>query len=191
VSVRVLAEAPTVRARVRELGGAITARHRDGVTLVGVLKGSVVFLADLARAIDAPVTVDFLAVSGYRPGAARVRLVKDLDLDVGGQAVVLVHDVVGTGLTTAFLMAELGRRQPASVEVCTLIDRDARRLLPVPIADAGFHVGDDYVVGMGLDHRGRYRNLGVLAAVDQHVLDRDPDAYVGELYGRRSGRDGG
>jgi hypoxanthine phosphoribosyltransferase len=184
VTVRVVADADTVRARVRELGAAIAEHHPHGVTLVGVLKGGVPFVADLARAIDVPVLVDFLAVSAYRPGAARVRLVKDLDFDIGDQAVVLVHDVVDSGLTAGYLLGELRRRGAASVEVCTLVDRAARRLLPVAIAYVGFRVGDEYVIGMGLDHAGRYRNLDVLVAVDEGTLAHDPDAYVAMLYGR-------
>ncbi|HEV8296241.1 MAG TPA: phosphoribosyltransferase family protein [Acidimicrobiales bacterium] len=187
MTVRVLADADAVRARVRDLGAVITARHPHGAVLVAVLKGSVPFLADLARAVDAPITIDFLAVSAYRQGGGRVRLVKDLDADVGGRAVVLVQDVVDSGLTTGYLLDELRRRDPSSVDVCALVDRDARRILPVPLIGAGFQVGDDYVVGMGLDHRGRYRNLDLLAVVDEEALERDPDAYVTELYGRRSG----
>jgi hypoxanthine phosphoribosyltransferase len=188
---RVVADAEGVRRRVRELGDELVARHAgdapaDGLVVVGVLKGSVPFVADLVRAIPTTVLVDFVAVSSYRPGAGRVRLVKDLGLDVAGRAVVLAHDVVHTGLTTAYLVGELVRRGARSVEVCALVDRGTRRLVPIDVDLAGFSVGDDYIVGMGLDHRGRYRNLDALVAVDQEALDADPDALVGELYGARS-----
>jgi len=111
-----------------------------------------------------------------------VRLVKDLGLDVAGQAVVLVHDVVHTGLTTAYLVAELHRRGAATVEVCALVDRNSSRVVPVAVDHAGFVVGDEYIIGMGLDHHGRYRNLASLIAVDEHALEADPDALVADLY---------
>jgi hypoxanthine phosphoribosyltransferase len=189
---RVLADAAGVRQRIDELAAILSERHPPatspgGVVLVGVLKGSVPFVADLARALSIAVRVDFVAVSAYRPDAGRVRLVKDLGIDVSGHAVVLVHDVVHTGLTTAYLVGELWRRGAASVEVCALVDRSGRRVVPVDVDHAGFRVGDEYVVGMGLDHAGRYRNLDALVAVDEAALDADPDALVGELYGRRRG----
>jgi hypoxanthine phosphoribosyltransferase len=192
VAHRVVADADGVRRRVAELGVEIARRHdgeraHDGVVVVGVLKGSVPFVADLSRSIPVPVLVDFVAVSSYRPDAGRVRLVKDLSLDVTDRAVVLAHDVVHTGLTTAYLVGELRRRGARSVDVCALVDRSASRVVPVEVDLAGFHVGDEYVVGMGLDHRGRYRNLGGLVAVDEGALDADPDALVGDLYGRRAG----
>jgi hypoxanthine phosphoribosyltransferase len=186
---RLVADAQGVRRRVHELAGDLSARHSstkaDGLVLVGVLKGSMPFVADLARALDMPVRVDFVAVSSYRPESGRVRLVKDLALDVSGQSVVLVHDVVHTGLTTAYLVGEVQRRGAKSVEVCALVDRNARRVVPVDVHLAGFRVGEEYVIGMGLDHRGRYRNLGALVAVDEAALDADPDALVGDLYGPR------
>jgi hypoxanthine phosphoribosyltransferase len=193
VAHRMLADAAEVRQRVDELARTLDERHPrsvrpDGVVLIGVLNGSVPFVADLARALRVRVRLDFVAVSSYRPDAGRVRLVKDVGIDVSGQAAVLVHDVVHTGLTTAYPVAELRRRGAASVEVCALVDRSARRLVPVDVDHAGFRVGEEYVVGMGLDHRGRYRNLDVLVAVDEGALDADPDALVGDLYG---GRDGG
>jgi hypoxanthine phosphoribosyltransferase len=191
VTHRVIADRAGVRRRVEEIGDEIGARHADdeaadGVVVVGVLKGSVPFVADLAREIPLPVRVDFVAVSSYRPDAGRVRLVKDLGLDVSHRAVVLAHDVVHTGLTTAYLVAELRRRGARSVEVCALVDRGASRVVPIEVDIAGFRVGAEYVVGMGLDHQGRYRNLDMLVGVEQAVLDADPDALVGDLYGRRS-----
>jgi hypoxanthine phosphoribosyltransferase len=196
VAHRVIADGNAVRRRIDQIGDEIAARHPpaispQGVVLIGVLKGSVPFVADLARSLPISVRVDFVAVSSYRPDAARVRLVKDLGLDVSAQAVVLAHDVVHTGLTTAYLVGELRRRGARSVEVCALVDRSARRLVPVDVDVAGFRVDDEYVVGMGLDHRGRYRNVDHLVAVDEAALEADPDALVGELYGRRTALAGG
>jgi hypoxanthine phosphoribosyltransferase len=161
----------------------VSAAHPGGVLLVGLLKGSVVFLADLARAVTVDVTVDFLAVSAYERGTGRVRLVKDLDADVTGKAVVLVEDVVDTGLTVAYLLGELERRGPRSVDVCALADRRNRRIVPVPVRFVGFDVGDEFLLGYGVDHAGRYRNLGLLAAADRAALAADPDAHVAQLYG--------
>jgi hypoxanthine phosphoribosyltransferase len=170
---------------VVRLGREVSAAHEDGVVLVGVLKGSVPFLADLVRALTVAPVVDFLAVSPYVEGTGRVRIVKDLDLDVAGRAVVLVEDVVDTGLTTTYLVGELGRRGARSVDVCALVDKVRRRVVPVPLRWVGFAVEDDYVVGYGLGHAERYRNLPLVAAADLAALGADPDALVGELYGPR------
>jgi hypoxanthine phosphoribosyltransferase len=181
---RPLRSAGELRRRVRELGREVCEAHPDGVVLVSVLKGSLPFLADLCRAMNVPVEIDFLAISTYEPGSGRVRLVKDLDADVAGRPVVLVEDIVDTGLTVAYLLGELGRREPASVEVCALLDKAARRIVPVPIRYCGFEVPDVFVLGYGLDFAGRYRNLDRLVGGDLAVLTADPDAYVGQLYGR-------
>jgi hypoxanthine phosphoribosyltransferase len=179
---RVLYERGEVRRVVRRLAGELDERYPDGVVLVSVLKGSVIFLSDLARAVRVPAAVDFLAISTYEPDSGRVRIVKDLDTDIGGRHVVLVEDIIDTGLTVGFLLGELRRRQPASLAVCTLLDKAARRILPLPIDFVGFEVPDVFVLGYGLDFAGRYRNLELLAAGDMEVLARDPDAYVPQLY---------
>ena len=164
------------------LGRELSATHDDGVVLVGVLKGSVPFLADLARALTIAPVVDFLAVSPYAEGTGRVRIVKDLDLDVAGRAVVLVEDVVDTGLTTTYLLGELRRRGARSVDVCALVDKVRRRVVPVPLRWVGFAVEEDYVVGYGLGHAERYRNLPLVAAADLAALRADPDVLLEELY---------
>jgi hypoxanthine phosphoribosyltransferase len=179
----VLLTAEQLRAGVARLGRELSAAHGDGVVLVGVLKGSVPFLADLVRALTVEPVVDFLAVSPYAEGTGRVRIVKDLDLDLAERAVVLVEDVVDTGLTTTYLLGELRRRGARSVEVCALVDKVRRRVVPVPLRWVGFAVEADYVVGYGLGHAERYRNLPLVAAADLAVLRADPDALVGELYG--------
>jgi hypoxanthine phosphoribosyltransferase len=167
---------------VARLGRELSATHVDGVVLVGVLKGSVPFLADLARALTIAPVIDFLAVSPYAEGTGRVRIVKDLDLDVTGRAVVLVEDVVDTGLTTTYLLGELRRRGARSVDVCALVDKVRRRVVPVPLRWVGFAVEEDYVVGYGLGHAERYRNLPLVAAADLAALRADPDALLEELY---------
>jgi hypoxanthine phosphoribosyltransferase len=172
-----------LRRLVRRLASEISADHPDGVVLVTVLKGGLLFASDLLRALSVPAEVDFLAISAYEPGSGRVRLVKDLDGDIGGRHVVLVEDVVDTGLTLAYLMGELRRREPASLEVCALLDKQARRLVPTPIRYRGSGAPDRFLLGYGLDFAGRYRNLDLVALGDAELLARDPDTYVGALYG--------
>ncbi len=179
---RILANRAEVRRAVRRLGTELTEAYPNGVVLIAVLKGSLIFLADLCREIRVPVEVDFLAISTYEPDTGRVRIVKDLDRDISGRAVVLVEDIVDTGLTLGFLQAELTRREPASLAVCTLADKVARRILPTPIAFRGFEVPDVFVIGYGLDFAGRYRNLDLIAGGDLDVLTADPDAYVSHFY---------
>jgi hypoxanthine phosphoribosyltransferase len=160
----------------------LSAAYDDGVLLVAVMKGSVIFLADLVRELTIVPEVDFLAISAYAEGTGRVRLVKDLDTDICGRDVVLVEDIVDTGLTSTYLLSELGGRQPKSLEICALLDRTGRRLVPTPVRFRGFELPDDFVIGYGLDFRERYRNLHDVLAADLSVLRDDPDAYVRELF---------
>ncbi len=180
---RVLLTAEEIDATVARLAAEMSARYHDGVVLIGVLRGSVPFLADLVRVMTVPVSVDFMAITPYTPGSGRVRLLKDLDLDIAGRDAVIVEDIVDTGLSTAFLRRELERRNPRSVAVCTLLDRRIRRVVPVEIDFAGTEVADAFVVGYGLDHEGRYRNLRLVAAADVELLADDPDVYVPVFYG--------
>ncbi len=182
---RVLIPAEELRAGVRRLGAEISAAYGDGVVLVAVLKGSVLFLADLVRALTVVPHIDFLAISAYAPGTGRVRLVKDLDVDIAGRDVILVEDVVDTGLTLTYLLGELGRRGPRSLEVCALIDKAARRIVPLSVRFTGFTVGDEFVLGYGLDFAQRYRNLNLVAVGDLEALRADPDTYVEALYDPR------
>jgi hypoxanthine phosphoribosyltransferase len=179
---RILISRGELRRGVERLAAEVSAAYPDGVVLVAVLKGSVIFLADLVRRLSVPVDIEFLAISSFEPDSGRVRIVKDLDVDIGGRHVVLVEDIVDTGLTLGFLLGELRRRQPASLEVCALLDKAARRILPLPVRFIGFEVPDVFVLGYGLDFAGRYRNLDVVAAGDTGVLAADPDAYVTQLY---------
>lgn len=172
-----------LRAVVERLGAEIAAAHPDGVVLVGVLKGSLLFFADLVRAVTAPVEIDFLAISSFAPDSGRVRIVKDLDTDIGGRSVVVVEDVVDTGLTLGYLLGELGRRSPTSLQVCTLLDKQVRRLLPLPLDYVGAAIPDVFALGYGLDFAGRYRNLGFVVAGDPLLLAADPDHYLRDLYG--------
>lgn len=180
---RVLIDGDELRTGVERLGRELSAAYPHGMILVAVLKGSVCFLADLVRALSVHCQVDFLAISAYAEGTGRVRIVKDLDTDIGGMDVVLVEDIVDTGLTLNYVLGELRRRGPASLEACALIDRPARRIVPASLHYVGFTIPDEYVIGYGLDFSGRYRNLPALYAADVAALERDPDAYVEQVFG--------
>ena len=173
-----------LEATVRRLGAEISADYPGGVLLVAVLKGSVFFLADLVRAMSIDVEVDFLSISSYAPGTGRVRIVKDLDSDVFGRDIVLVEDIVDTGLTVTYLLGELARRAPRSLEACTLLDKRPRRIVPTPVRYVGFEIGDEFALGYGLDFAERYRNLDHIVAGDVRALREDPDAHVPDLFGR-------
>ncbi|MCX8007117.1 MAG: hypoxanthine phosphoribosyltransferase [Coriobacteriia bacterium] len=152
------------------LGARISADYRGKpLTLVALLRGGLVFLADLCRNIDLDLTLDFMAISSYGTGEA-VRIVKDLDDDVAGRHVLVVEDLVDTGLTLHYIVNVLAGRSPASVAVCTLLDRRARRIADVPIAYRGLEIPDVFVVGYGLDLGGRYRNLPYIAVVRDEVM---------------------
>ncbi len=167
---------------VERVAAQISEQCSDGVVLVSILKGSLPFLADLVRAVDIDVEVDFLAMSRFAPDSGRVRLVKDLDCDVTGREVVLVEDIVDTGLSLGYLTGELGRRSAASVAVAALLNRSARRILPVEPDFVGFEAPDEFFLGYGLDWAGRYRNLDRLVIGDPDLLADDPDTYVSFLY---------
>ncbi|MGH9103110.1 MAG: hypoxanthine phosphoribosyltransferase [Acidimicrobiales bacterium] len=179
---RELFGAGQIAREVDRLAGEVASDHPEGVVLVGLLRGSVCLMADLVRRMRVPLELDFLAVSAYAEGTGRVRIVKDLVSDVSGRDVVLVEDVVDTGLTLTYLLAELRRRGPRSLSVCALVDKRARRLVPTPLRYVGFSVDDEYLLGYGLDFAQRYRNLRGIVAGDLATLSEDPDAYVTQLY---------
>ena len=179
----VLLEEGEIEAIVRRVAGELSDRYDDGVVLISVLRGSVPFLADLVRSMTIRSVVDFVAITPYKPGTGRVRLLMDITTDIRDREVVVVEDIVDTGLTSAFLMGELSRREPRSLAICTFVDRPARRVVPVDLAHVGIEIPDEFVIGYGLDHQGRYRNARVLATADTAILAQDPDAYVESLYG--------
>lgn len=166
---RVLITEEQLRTRVRKLGAQIS-RDYEGrdLLLVGVLRGVIVFMADLLRAITIPVAVDLIGISSYGPSIEThgvVRLTKDLEESIEGRHVLFVEDIVDTGLTLSYLLRTLRARQPASLQVCVLLDKRAHRLIDIDIAYRGFELHDEYVVGYGLDHRQRYRNLPVIGVL--------------------------
>ena len=192
----VLFGAEDIRRRVEEMGRQITADYAGRApVLVSVLKGGAIFLADLFREIDLPVHVDFMSISAYGAGSEAsggvVRILKDLDHDVGGRDVIVVEDIIDTGLTLSYLLATLQARQPASLEVCTLLDKSVRRIAPLDIRYRGFDCPERYVVGYGLDHAERYRNLRLILAVeDQARLVEDREALLPFLAERPPAGDG-
>jgi hypoxanthine phosphoribosyltransferase len=184
-------DAAEVAEVVARLAGEIDRDHPDGVVLIGVLKGSLFFLADLARALTVPCEIDFMAISHFAPDSGRVRIVKDLEGDIAGRAVVVVEDVVDTGLTLSYLLGQLAARNPASLAVCALLDRARRRIVPLPNHYCGVAIDDEFMLGYGLDYGERYRNHPGLVVGDLRVLERDPGAYVSNLYGREAPPIGG
>ncbi len=179
---RVLIDDRELQAGVRRLAGEVSAAYPGGVLLVALLKGSVPFLADLVRMLTVPPEIDFLAVSPYAPDTGRVKLVKDLDVDISGRDVVLVEDIVDTGLTLNYVLGELRRRRPRSLETCALLDKRARRIVPTPLRFVGFVIPDEFVLGYGLDFAERYRNLSRVVAGDLPALREDAGAHVQHLY---------
>ena len=172
----VLISESVLRDRVQALGEAITADYRGReLELVVVLKGATVFFADLALAVDLPLSVDFIGLSSYGAGqvsSGGVRLLKDLDESIAGKHVLIIEDIIDTGLTLHSLQPILGARGPLSVNVCVLLDKRARRRVELPIKYKGFDVPDTFVVGYGLDYQGRYRNLPFIAALKPEILQQ-------------------
>lgn len=180
VVAEVLIPEAALRARVQTLGAAITARYAEGPppVLVGVLRGVAVFMADLIRAVDLPAEMDFMAISRYGPQVrgqgGGVRIVHDLETPITGRRVIVVEDVIDTGLPLSFVLRMLRARQPASLEVCTLLDRDSVRLIDIPLAYVGFQIPDRFVVGYGLDYHERYRNLPYIGILRPDLAGERP-----------------
>ena len=156
-----------IRTRVHDLGLQISEDYRTRpLVLVSVLRGSVFFATDLARQIDIPLSMDFLSISSYGEGSEGVvRITKDLEENIAGKDVLLIEDIIDTGFTLKYLLRTLGSRNPKSLEVCTLLDRKARRIIEIDLKYIGFEIPDKFVVGYGLDYRQRYRNLPYIGVV--------------------------
>ena len=166
----VLIDEAGLRQRIEELGEEISADY-DGreVLLVGVLKGAVFFMADLMRQLSLPCEIDFMAISSYGEGtdsSGVVRILKDLDSNITDRHVLILEDIIDTGLTLSYLMRNLGAREPASLEVCALLVKHGRRETDVPVKYVGFEIPNRFVVGYGLDFGERYRNLPHVALLE-------------------------
>jgi len=170
----ILIEEHAVKNRVRELGAEISADYagRD-LLLVGVLKGAVFFMADLMRELSIPCEIDFMAISSYgstTDSSGVVRILKDLDLPIEGRNVLVVEDIVDSGLTLSYLVRALKARSPASVEVCALLTKPARRRIDVPCKYVGFEIPPRFVIGYGLDFVERYRNLPYVGVLRDELV---------------------
>lgn len=182
----VLVTASDLRDGIGRLANELSDLYRSAAAppvLIGVLKGSTLFLADLVRGMDLDVEVDFMSISSYGESGV-VRIVKDLERDIGGRDVIIVEDIVDTGLTLNYLRKSLLQRGPASLRAITLLDKLARRIVPVPLEHRVFEIPDVFVIGYGLDFQGLYRNSAdILAVLDLAKLANDPLMLVDQLFG--------
>jgi len=160
---RVLLSEEQIQRRIRELGNKIDADYPEGpIYLVGILKGACFFLADLARALERPARIDFIGISSYGKGktsSGEVKLTKDLDVSIEGADVLVLEDIVDSGITLSYLMHVLQQRKPRTLKIAALLDKPERRVKPVEITYVGFQIPDEFVVGFGLDFAEDYRNL--------------------------------
>ena len=170
----VLITSEQIQERVRELGARITQDYAgEKLLLVGVLRGAVVVMGDLMRRIDLPCEIDFMDISSYGSGSSSsgvVRILKDLEEDITDRHVLIVEDIIDTGLTLSYLRRSLLARKPASLEICTLLTKPARRRVELDIKYLGFEVPDEFVVGYGLDYAGAYRNLPDICILKEEVF---------------------
>ena len=170
----ILIDAETLQGRIRELGEEISADY-DGrdLLLVGVLKGAVFFMADLMRELTVPCEIDFMAISSYgaqTDSSGVVRILKDLDINIAGRDVLVVEDIIDSGLTLSYLMRNLKARKPATLEICALLTKPDRREIDVPVRYVGFEIPNRFVIGYGLDFGERYRNLPYVAVLSDDAL---------------------
>jgi hypoxanthine phosphoribosyltransferase len=164
-----------IRAKIAELAEKVAADYpdvRDDLLLIGVLKGAVMFMTDLARALTIPVQLEFMAVSSYGSATSSsgvVRILKDLDRDIAGRHVLIVEDIIDSGLTLSWLLKNLASRNPASLEVCTLLRKADAVKVDVPVRYVGFDIPNEFVVGYGLDYAERYRDLPYIGTLHPKV----------------------
>ena len=180
----VLVSEERIAARIAELGARIAADYGGRpITLVSVLKGSLPFMADLMRAIDLPLRIDLMEVSSYGGNSTEssglVRILKDLSASIEGEDVLIVEDIIDTGLTLNYLIRYLRGKNPASLRICTLLDKPARRLVEIPVDYIGFKIPDQFVVGYGLDYGEVYRNLRFVGVLRPEVYGGG-DSEAGE-----------
>src|SRR6516225_3281166 len=170
-SLRVLLTADQIQSRIQELGAQIDRDYPEGpVYLVGILKGACFFLSDLARAMRTPARLEFVGISSYGKGkssSGEVRLTKDLDVSVEGHDVIVVEDIVDSGVTLSYLIQVFQQRRPRSLRIATLLDKPDRRQRPVHVDYVGFHIPDEFVVGYGLDYAEDYRNLRDVCVLEE------------------------
>ena len=170
----ILIDEETLGARIAQLGAEVSADYQGrDLLLIGVLKGAVFFMADLMRHLTVPCEVDFMAISSYgdsTDSSGIVRILKDLDINIEGRDVLVVEDIIDSGLTLSYLMRNLESREPASLEVCALMTKPARREIDVPVRYIGFEIPNRFVVGYGLDFGERYRNLPYVGVLNEELI---------------------
>ena len=170
----VLISSEEIESKVREIGSRITEDYEgEKLLLVGILRGAVVVLADLIRSIELPCELDFMDISSYGTGTTSsgvVRILKDLEEDITGRHVLIVEDIIDTGLTLSYLLRSLLARKPASLEICALLSKPSRRRVELDVKYLGFEVPDEFVVGYGLDYAGAYRNLPDICVLKSEVF---------------------
>ena len=171
---KVLIEEDAVASRVAELGADVSADYAGkDLLLVGVLKGAVFFMADLMRQLTIPCEVDFMAISSYgasTDSSGVVRILKDLDINIEGRHVLVVEDIIDSGLTLSYLLRNLESREPASLEICALLTKPDRREIDVPVRYVGFEIPNEFVIGYGLDFAERYRNLPYVGVLHPDLM---------------------
>jgi len=172
---KVLLDADTIQRRVRELGEQLSRDYADkNPVLICILKGAAIFMADLVRHISVPVRMDFMAISSYGSGVRTsgvVRILKDLDSSIERQHVLIVEDIVDSGLTLSYLLDNLQSRQPASLRTCVLLDKPGQRRVPLKVDYVGFEIPDEFVVGYGLDYAENYRHLPYIGVLKAEVYE--------------------
>lgn len=174
---KVLFPSSDIKNRISELGKEITQDYKDkNLLLVSVLRGGVIFLSDLMKEIDLPLSIDFMSISVYGINGTStgvVRITKDLDESIEGKDVLIVEDIIDTGLTISYLLRNLKSRFPNSLEICTLLDRDIRRIADINIKYIGFKIGEKYIVGYGLDYKQKFRNLQSIYELKLETVKKD------------------
>lgn len=186
---KVLIPQNRLQERVSELGNEISQAFAEkDLAIVAILKGSFIFAADLLRAITIPCSIDFMGISSYagQPRSGVVQITKDLDQSIAGRNVVLVEDIIDTGLTATYLIHTLRQHQPASIDICALLDKSARRIIDVPIPYRGFEIPDVFVVGYGMDFQQQYRNLPDIAILKSNGVLKT-DVIQSDQAGNKSG----
>lgn len=170
---KVLIAEEEIEKRIKELGEKISSDYRrKNPVLVTVLQGGIVFLCDLMREISIPITLDFLSISSYsgKTQTGVVRIIKDLDKSIENRYVILVEDIIDTGLTLNYILGTLKARKPADIRVCALLDKKVRRIVDITIDYIGFEIPDEFVVGYGMDYDQRYRNLPFIGVLKEEIL---------------------
>lgn len=174
---KVLFSSSDIKDRISEMGKEITQDYKyKNLLLVSILRGGVIFLSDLIKEIDLPLSIDFMSISAYGINGTStgvVRITKDLDESIEGKDVLIVEDIIDTGLTISYLLRNLKSRFPNSLEICTLLDRDIRRIADINIKYIGFKIGEEYIVGYGLDYKQKFRNLQSIYELKLDTVKKD------------------